>query len=273
MIGQTNLHEVVNKMLYETGDFPKFVIFIGPKGSGKKTFVKEHFDGIYLENNKIDSVRKMINLVYKVSNATFIMPDADDMSTSARNALLKIIEECPNNNYFIMTLEDVNNTLDTIKSRASIFYMDRYTSEEIYAYAKLQTNYTLHDDEYEIIKELCETPGDVNILGEYPIEFCDYINLVIDNITEVSISNVFKISNKIAIKDDSTGYDLRLFWKAFQWACLDRSSASTDEDNTFKYGSWSIITSKYLRQLKNKGVNKQMLFDNWILSIRDMEGD
>ena len=191
------------------------------------------------------------------------------MSNAARNALLKIIEECPNNNTFIMTLEDESNTLETIKSRGTIFHMDRYTSDEIgsYFYDKYHANHGKEDE--VVVKELCDTPGDVDILVKMGIqEFSDFVNLVFDNITTASISNVFKIADKIAIKNED-GFDLRLFWKAFRWACMDRSMGMNFGDSFVTYFYWINITAKYLQQLKNKGVNKQMLFDQWILEIRE----
>ena len=40
MIGQTKLHDTIERTIDR---FPKFSIFAGPKGSGKKTIVKEVF--------------------------------------------------------------------------------------------------------------------------------------------------------------------------------------------------------------------------------------
>lgn len=264
MIGQQHLQSQI-KQLIDNDTFPRFSIFVGPKGSGKKTLLLEMFEGIYLEDNKVDSVRKMIEMVYKVGNRTFIMPDADTMSVAAKNALLKVIEECPNDNYFIMTLEDENNTLETIRSRGTVFHMDRYTPNEIYQYAKEFTNYTLHDDEWDIIKDVCETPGDVNNLGKYPREFYDYVQLVVDNIADVSLANAFKIPSKVALKDDAEGYDLRLFWRAFISCCIRDKYVKNK-----RVVAAVLITSKYLQQLRIKGINKQMLMDNWIIDVREV---
>ena len=220
---------------------------------------------LYIEDNKVESVRKMIELVYKVNNETFIMPDADTMSVAAKNALLKVIEECPNNNYFIMTLEDENNTLETIRSRGTIFYMDKYTLGEIHEYANQYMEHDLQDEEWDIIKNICDTPGDVNILGKSPQAFYDYVQLVVDNMASVSLTNAFKIPSKVALKDGAEGYDLRLFWKTFQKVCGDRI---LNNNNVLAYFNWIMITSRYLQQLRIKGINKQMLVDNWILEIR-----
>ena len=257
MIGQSNLQSRIEQLI-ENDTFPRFSIFVGPKGSGKKTLLLEMFEGIYLEDNKVDSVRKMIEMVYKVGNRTFIMPDADTMSVAAKNALLKVIEECPNDNYFIMTLEDENNTLDTIRSRGAVFHMDRYTPDEIEEYWR--SRYTSIQDDPWIHKELCETPGDVDLLVKMDTkDFYDYVKLVVDNIAEVSLANAFKIPSKVALKEDAEGYDLRLFWKAFMKVCFDN-------------GKYDAIypTSKYLQKLKVKGINRSMLMDSWVLEVRKL---
>lgn len=259
MIGQCNLQSRINHLI-EENSFPRFSIFVGPKGSGKKTLLLEMFEGIYLEDNKVDSVRNMIELVYRVGNRTFIMPDADTMSNAAKNALLKVIEECPNDNYFIMTLEDENNTLETIRSRGTVFHMDRYTPDEIVEYAHVRHIPELRKDDVSIIKELCETPGDVDLMIKMGIEeFYDYVQLVVDNIAEVSLANAFKIPSKVALKEDAEGYDLRLFWKAFMKVCFDVG----------KYNG-IYTTAMYLQKLRVKGINRSMLMDNWVLEIREL---
>lgn len=212
-------------------------------------------------------------MVYKMKNQIFIMPDVDNMSNAARNALLKVVEECPNNNSFIMTLEDENNTLETIRSRATIFHMDRYSSHELIQY--IIERFVPNPDansEYRIhrLVDLCETPGDVNILASQDVDkFYDYVKLVVDNIAEVSTANAFKIPSKVALKDDAEGYDLRLFWKAFMYICMCKAGEhNRTVEEILDYGEAVRITGNCLQQLRIRGINKQMLIDTWVLEIR-----
>jgi len=268
MIGQKNLQSRIEQLIKDR-TFPRFSILVGPKGSGKKTIVPE-IAGRMLANYvkaldvKIDTIREIIQQSYKVVDATvYFIPDADNMSNAAKNALLKVTEEPPNNAYFIMTLEDENNTLETIRSRGTVFHMDRYTPDEIYQYAMAYA----HDNE-DIIKDICETPGDVDLLyKDSPKEFYDYVQLVVDNIAEVSLANAFKIPNKVALKEDAEGYDLRLFWKAFISVCMTRRKTPEQAKDHFKA---AYITSKYLQKLRVKGINRSMLMDNWVLEIRKL---
>lgn len=284
MVGQYKLQNEIEQLVKD-GTFPRFSILVGPRGSGKKTLAKWIIScmhsitmchgifthGFLLPDVRVDTIRTVTEDAYKIIGArnVYIIPDADDMSLAAKNALLKVTEEPPNDCYFIMTLEDENNTLETIRSRGTVFHMDIYTLHEIYEYyqyyAGLNDIENLNDS--EICRAICETPGDVQKLCEMkPIEFYDYVQLVVDNIAEVSLANAFKIPSKVALKEDDEGYDLRLFWKAFMNVCRDRSY----EQNTKEYCECIVVTSKYLQRLKVKGINKQMLIDNWVLEIRNL---
>ena len=97
-----------------------------------------------------------------------------------------------------------------------------YTPEQIVQYARDTYSLTI-SQEIEIIADICETPGEVNLLLDNGvISLYDYVTLVADNIAECSGSNAFKIEDKIALKDEPDKYDLRLFWKAFMKVCSDR---------------------------------------------------
>lgn len=258
MIGQKYLKKYVQTLIDED-NFPRFSIFVGPKGSGKKRFMREYFDGIYPEDNKVDSIRKIIDMAYKVSHKTFIIPDADDMSNAAKNALLKVVEECPNDNYFIMTLEDEVNTLGTIRSRAQIFYMDMYYPKDLRDYADAVG--IKDEEELKIITDVCTTPGDINILCKQGVkDFYDFTKLVLENVADVSLANALKIPSKLSLKDGDDGYDLRLFLRMFMSLCIS-TQANVE---------WVKSTSKCLIKLRTKSINKQMLLDMWIFSIREL---
>jgi hypothetical protein len=233
----------------------------------------DYVDVYRLPDVKIDTIREIITQAYKkITTMIYIIPDADNMSNAAKNALLKVTEEPPNEAYFIMTLEDENNTLETIRSRGTVFHMNNYTREEILDYCG-DKHFNADDEDYvkkeNIIKELCETPGEVDTLWESnPIEFYDYVQLVVDNIAEVSLANAFKIPSKVALKEDAEGYDLQLFWKAFFKITIEKAYNHRDDENVSAYGKAALATSKYLQKLRVKGINRSMLMDTWVLEIR-----
>lgn len=281
MIGQKHLLNAIDNLISDN-TFPRFTIIAGAKGSGKKLIA--HYIANELESYaipigiKVDDIRDMIQSAYKLTSpGTYIIADADSMSAAAKNALLKVTEEPPNNAYFVMTLEDANQALDTIRSRATVFYVDNYTQNEIFEYYWTVGNMP---NDAERVKELCETPGEVDkcvaMCSGTVQSFYDYVNLVVDNIATVSGANSFKIADKINLKSDDTKYDFNLFLKAFRNICLERAS---DLMQTCSYNGiiqmntylkWVRITSKYLRELHINGINKASTFDCWLLDIREV---
>lgn len=278
MIGQNELLNQFKEMIADRAVvFPKFIILVGPKGSGKKTMANEIYKMIsesaninvnqyILEDNKVDTVRAMISDANKVIEPTiYIIPDADKMSTSAKNSMLKVTEEPPANAWFILTLENEYNALATIRSRGQVYKLHPYSGARIMDYIKMRFE-SVSLQETEIMLDICETPGEVEFLYKNGvIALYEYVEKVVENIATVSGSNAFKIGNKIAFKDEEDKYDLRLFWKAFMKVCSDKMRDLKD----IKYADAIRITSKYMQQLSTTGVNKSSTFDMWILGIRE----
>lgn len=264
MIGQHKLKEQIGDLFFK-GKFPRFSIFLGDKGSGRKTIIQEDIGykwGAYQECGcDVDSVREVIDQAYRqMTPSVYVFADADNMSVAAKNALLKVTEEAPNNALFIMTLMNTDNTLNTIRSRATLFYMDAYTPQEILEYYKLKR---LGNDD-DIVKQYCTVPGDVNLLCSYNVgEFQQFLGTVLDNVEKVSGANSFKIGNRLNLGADEKKYDISLFFKAFRAECLSRI-----EKDPMKYLRAINVTNKYLGELRIAGINKQMLFDAWLLDIR-----
>ena len=268
MIGQKQLLEAIDNLI-EQQKFPRFAIICGLSGSGKKELCKYIAEKLnvfwcYEPDCKVETIRNAILDAYKVASPTlYVFADADDMSIQAKNSLLKVTEEPPNNAYFIMTLENINNTLPTIKSRATVFNMQDYTAPEILKYAEEKG---VAEQDYSIISDICETPGEVNYVLTAGIkDFYGYVNKVMDNIAKVSGSNAFKIASNICLKENNTGYDLKLFLKAFKTLCW-RTYCDSKE---VMYLKAINITDQALRKCKSKSINKQMVFDIWLLAIRE----
>lgn len=267
MIGQKDLIEKISFGISQKVH-PRFSIIVGENGSEKNEIgylISKELDANYvcIEDVKVDTIRNMIAESYKVKTTTlYNIINADAMSVQARNSLLKVTEEPPNKAYFVMVLEDENNTLPTIKSRGMVFKLKPYTAEELLQYSRTEYNYS--DEICDIVLKLCETPGDIDILHDYsPKDFYSFVEKVVDNIATTSGSNSFKIASSIALKDDdSEKYNLKLFWRAFCNVCLDK-----------KYLFGILVTSRYMSQLRVRTINKSMLFDKWILDIRQEWAD
>lgn len=269
MIGQNKLKAIFLRMI-EENNFPHAMILVGSRGSGRMTLISELFtETVVAADNKIGSIRSLISLANKIHDSIFVLRDVDDMSTPAKNALLKVVEECPNNNHFIMTIENIDNMLPTIRSRSFVFHMDPYTKNEKVDYLD-SLQLTITGVEQSILINVCDTPYELGTLLMYgPEKFYDYARLVVDNIAQVSIANSFKITDKLDVKGDGNGYDVALFWKAFKITLIDKIRTDiVDKSELAAYHEWIKVTTRHLAELKVRGINKQMLVDSWILEVR-----
>ncbi len=269
MIGQLRLKNEINDLI-QTG-FPRFTIIVGNTGGGKKLIARkigEKLNAHLIKSGiKVQEIREIIDLAYKqTSPIVYLLPDADKMSSAAKNALLKITEEPPGKAYFIMTLKDLNNTLMTIKSRAVILNLDIYTPLDLLEYCK-KRDYELNNQEQEIMKNICTVPGEVDTLLRYDIlEFYDYVKTVVDSIGKVSGANAFKIGTKLNYKEDDGGWDITLFLRTVMFV----SRLKLLENPLRKYRKNIFITSKYLSELNISGIHKASLIDMWILEMRQI---
>lgn len=270
MIGQTKILDWVDKNI---NSFPHFIVLVGSSGCGKKTLAREiahKLSLVYAECEiKVDTVREVIDTAYQSNtDVMYCFADADNMRPQAKNAMLKITEEPPQRAYFCMTVSDDSSLLDTIKSRAYVFYMDSYDKEDLLWYYKEdKTHYDNYLEESDVL-DICDTPHEIDMICNYDKEFIDFVTLVIDNIAEVEPANAFKSSNKLALKNED-GYDLALFWKCFIQICLKRLKESENNKIGY-YCNGMLVTSKYLNKVNKLGVNKTQLYDSWVFEIRNV---
>ena len=267
MVGQKHILELINPWILN-GQAPHFIVLIGPKGSGKTCLTKyiaDKLEAVYSETDiKVDAIREVIDTAYKVRDkVVYHIKDADTMRPEAKNAMLKITEEPPKDAYFIMTVQNDANLLDTIKSRATVLFIEPYTVDEICEYAKSKYN-----NVDSIILDIADNPYQVDVLVHYGKDFIDYVNLVLDNIGLVEPANAFKSGNKLAFKDDDSKYDILIFLKTFMILCEKKITEQGQYEN--KWADAIIVTSKYIDKLSKLGVSKVQMYDNWVFEIREV---
>lgn len=282
MIGQADLLLEIDKLIEKR--FPRFVVITGEKGQGKKTISKEIANKLEYPlvdvGIKVDEIRQMIEMAYKQTEPIiYLISDADKMSVGAKNAILKVIEEPPNNAYFIMTLRTMNNTLGTIRSRCIELKMNNYSTEEISQFIdKIEPGINdFSDDERACILDICQNYYQVDLLIKYGVkEFYNYVEKVVDNIYKVQSANAFKLAEKIALKDEEDKYDIKLFLETYKNICINRVYNLLDTNNDLEYLCYieSILkTNDIINKLSVTGINKQSLIDVWILDIRKIWRD
>ena len=276
MIGQIQVLSQIDSLI-EKG-FPRFVIITGQKGQGKTELAIEISKRMKVPfcnfGITLDEIREMIQMAYKQTEPIiYLIQNADKMSIGAKNSLLKVIEEPPNNAYFIIELQQIENTLETIKSRCQEIKMEEYSEAEIEE--MINKIIAISDcNERRILSQSARNYYQIETVSKYGVrEFCDYVDKVYNNIYKVQSANSFKIAEKLDLKDTGEGYDLEIFWNMYIYRtyegllkCYMIGEHHTDLTNTLC--QCIIITEKYKQKLSITGINKQSLVDMWILAIR-----
>ncbi|MGM9544208.1 MAG: hypothetical protein ACI3T9_04430 [Romboutsia timonensis] len=259
VIGQEKLLQQFN----ELKDLPALTILLGPKGSGRtflsKVVTKQRGYAYIIVNNKISDIRKMIEDTVALERPTvYYISDADNLTTQAANAMLKIAEEPPKNLYIMMGLTGVDSTLSTIVSRGTIFRIEPYTRCQLLEYGVL-------DD------RIVNCANNIGEIIEYVNNDFDksykFAELVYNNILKVSTGNAFKISGNIAFKPDDKGIPVELFFNIFLEVLRTHI-----KDNVELLNGMIKYTVQARRDIGRKGSNKKLIFDIWVLNIRTLRG-
>ena len=275
MIGQKRLLEELSNLVAED-KLPRFIILVGERDE-QASEIAPYIAGlmqtgyIRLNDVKVDTIRQMIDEAYDVTEpVVFNIADADGMSAAAKNSMLKVVEEPPNKSYFIMNLTDLANTLETIKSRASVFYMDKYSKEELMEY--YNSKYQNKDEKYKaLICSLADTPLEIDILDADGNggKFIEYVENFAEKVFQIDGSKALNLTDKVSVKDGDDKYDAIMFFKIYQHICLKQANKENNSQEISKYCQCVILAGKYIQQIRRvKGINKQMLLDEFVLKVR-----
>lgn len=83
----------------------------------------------------VESVRAIADSIYITPNDLdvkfYLIPDADNMTVQAQNALLKLLEEPPAGVFFFILCESSANLLPTVRSRAPVIKMQKFSDAEL----------------------------------------------------------------------------------------------------------------------------------------------
>ena len=280
MIGQNNIQDTFNKFI-ENRTIPRFLILIGVKGSGKYTLAKwltRQMKAYLVEPElSVDAVREVVKNCYKCSGDTvYIFRDADRMSAAAKNALLKVTEEPPRQAYFVLTVQNAENALETLRSRGTVIPMAPYTMQQRQEYLDSlleKSAKSLDEEARSLIVCAADNLGQVERYAAMDVkELSDFCNLVVDKIAVVTGVNAFKIGQRIKIKEDGDGYEPDLFFQMLNHVLMRRIMDSDGYDDSRVYAKMLRICSKYAHELTLVGVKKDATLDMWILEMRKVEG-
>lgn len=230
-------------------------------------------DFVYVCGNKVDDVREIIVKCYEQTSKTiYLFLDADNMTAAAKNALLKVTEEPPQNSYFIMCIRSKENTLETLLSRANVISLPVLTSKEIGQYV-FEKNVKISPTDLQLAKSICTTVEQANSLLTLNSikEFLDFVEKVVDNIPYVTVTNALKILEHIKFNDEHKDkYDLALFLIVYMRCCINFYMQGKIDMKVLK--NIAVSTLKVTAKLNVTTVNKQNAMEIWIMEQWEILG-
>lgn len=245
MIGQkNNINTLIQWRCNKS--VPRFIIISGDEGSGRLTFAKAIIKMIsakgIIMGNSIAEVRETIENAYTITEPTcYIFRNADDMSAHAKNALLKVVEEPPNNAYFIMTVQNIDNILGTIKSRGTVIKMEPYTREEL-----------LSATNDEILLNYCSNIGQLQIDKSDIKKAEKCADDVINSLKNKSGTSLLKACTQLKSKQtESEKVDCLLFFRVFKKKLYE--ACKNDLLNTISI----YHISRCMQEISRKTINKK----------------
>ena len=275
MIGQK---DILNNVDYwvRTNTVPRFMIISGSKGCGKTTLAKEiarRMKAYFVDCElSVDAVREAVKNCYKCSGTTvYVFDGADNMSTSAKNAMLKITEEPPRQAHFIVTVQNSENMLETLRSRATNIQMSPYSSSELDQFYDSKVT-----KKNPLIREVCDVPGMMLDMEKVDVEeLMNFCNTIVDNIQSVTGVNAFKIVQRIKLKEDGEGYNPDLFFHCLMHIIRDRIMQTIDQVDKESLKEAHVltrmlnVTSRYHNEFNITGIKKDATLDMWVLEMRE----
>ena len=268
MIGQTKLLNRIDKFTIES--FPQASIFEGEVGCGKKslvTYVGDKFS-VPVTDITLQITSDLILDLYSVPSVNVYTIDIDVASSSKRitllqNAILKFVEEPPQYSKIIILVKNKSQLLPTIQNRCQIFSFEKYTTDVLKQFSA-EHGIQIDEELYRVY----DTPGKLLSLTEEKNKNVDslieLVNNVIDNISRASIPNTLTLVNKIDF--GSGGFDLSIFLSMMRLELVARMKLA--DTNYIKLKKYYTITSEFSYRVNMLGVNKQTLFENYLMKLK-----
>ena len=258
MIGQKNNIQTLVRWRCNKS-VPRFIIISGAQGSGRLTLAKViikmiNAKGIIMGNSIVE-VRETIENAYTITEPTcYIFRNSDDMSVSAKNALLKVVEEPPNNAYFIMTVQNIDNMLGTIKSRGTVIKMEPYTIQDL---QKVTMDETL--------LKYCTNIGLLNTPKGKILQAEKCVDDVLEAFRNKSGTKLFKATTQLkAKKTEEDKVDCLIFMRIFEQKLYD----------SYGFCSLPLCIIKDIcscrQELQRSSINKKASIESMLIKILEV---
>lgn len=253
ILGQESLCTSINE--YSLDTFPKSLMLVGPKGSGKDLlidYIAQHLN-LPIQHLNDMSVEILDNIYLSIDPIIYVF---DNLSVKMQNQVLKFIEEPPKNSFIIIKAISLDQYLATIKNRCRIWLLNKYSDSILKEFCDAENS--------QLVLNVAETPGEVialntcNLYAAYNL--CDKI---IDKISVASYGNLFNILD--TVKNDIK-IDIELFVKVLRYTIKNKIHVYPSIHQW--YGIY-VLTNTLYKELMINHVNKDQLFENYLITLKE----
>lgn len=254
------------------------MIIIGPKGIGKKYYLREYCKQNGLDyisfGNKINDIRELINFTHNTSKECLVViENGDNLSIQAQNCLLKTSENPPKGIHIAICTSNTKYLLETTFSRATFKYFVPFPSKtDLQLYAKEKLNLSSKGFDIGKVVNACSTYGDLEFWSTKSQQvFDDYRRLsgaMVKYLLYEPKKLILGISKLFSFSEDEDGYDPLMFLKIFI-SDLMFNTISVGSRNARQLLKESIIScSSTISYLYDE--NKRAVFEMFILKLKNI---
>lgn len=262
MVGQD---KIINKLkMFNFNTFPRSNLLIGDNGCGKHTFIQEICNQFNIESHNISDIitNDLLSDIYISPHEALYIIDINELSKKFRyinkeNAILKFVEEPPDNCIITVLVESPKQIIDTIKNRCIVWSFDKYDINTLKLFKQFSN---------ESLYQLLNTPGKIISCKDesYYNDLLSLCNNIICNITKATVSNSLSLE-KYVFGDDVL-YDVDLFFKCMYINLFDMYIKYNDDRLLKCY----FLTQEYIEKNQVLNINKKYLFDSYILKLKQI---
>lgn len=261
IIGQDALLSKINGYTIDT--LPHAILLEGKVGCGKHllcNYIAEKFNLELVELTTNEDRKDIDSIVFNPSPSLYVV-DLTAVLPKFQNSMLKILEEPPDNGFFVCLCTSKSMVLKTILNRCVHFSFSRYEKDilEVFAWEYSETN-------AKIALRLYDTPGKILKNKDQPFEKIHNMAIdVINRIGNASYPNVLSISNKLAFKSEKNKYDVDTFVQALRVGVYDRILNDSD---AMWVRAYDVI--KEMQERLSNCIYKQRTFDGYLIRLKEV---
>lgn len=259
MSGQELLLERIDN--YTLDSFPRSVILLGQKGSGRHLLAEYISMKLHVEKVEIRtpiSYEDIEQFITRPQPYLYLF-DASLLSIKQQNVILKFLEEPLKNCYIIIVCETKQQLLDTILNRCQIWTLATYTPESLKSMFPQVTEYQL---------SIASTPGQVIDILKISDQDLQYMNelseKIVHSISRAGIANTLSVADRFYYGKEEGKYSFQVFMKI-----LLNSIRKTIVENTDPvfYNIYCLTSDLYNRTFI-PNINKKQLFENYLMKLK-----